>query len=76
MNASPKTVLLILVLSAVVCGSTAGCTSDQLYGGVQAWQRTECQRIHEFQDRKRCMDSAAVSYQEYRKQTISPNGEK
>jgi hypothetical protein len=68
--------LLILVLSPVVCGGTAGCTSDQLYDGIQAWQRTECQRMtHEFHDRKRCMDSAAVSYQERRKQVVAPNGE-
>ena len=55
---------------------TVGCTSPQLYGGGQAWQRTECQRIQDFQQRKRCLDSAALSYEEYQKQAAAAKAEK
>jgi len=56
--------------------TATGCSSQQLYGGGQAWQRNECQRIQDSQERKRCMDSAALSYEEYQKQAAAARAAK
>lgn len=60
---------------AVLVGAT-GCSSQQLYGGGQAWQKNECQRIQDSQERKRCMESAALSYDEYQKQAAAAKAAK
>jgi hypothetical protein len=70
MNAHAKlSASLVPLVSLLV--ATAGCSTQQLYASGQAWQRNECQRIQDFQERKRCSDSSAVSYEEYQKQAAA-----
>ena len=56
--------------------TATGCSSQQLYGGGQAWQKNECQRIQDSQERRRCMESAALSYEEYQKQAAAAKAAK
>lgn len=46
-----------------------GCSSQQLYGAGQQWQRTECNKINDRDERTRCEQSAATSYESYKTQT-------
>jgi hypothetical protein len=70
MNELYKALADRLVLLTILAGAS-GCTSQQFYAGGQAWQRNECQRIQDFQERKRCLESTALSYDEYQKQAAS-----
>jgi hypothetical protein len=56
------------LLLPVLC-ALAACTTQQLYGAGQAWQRTECTRIPDPDQRQRCFASTATSYDEYKRQT-------
>lgn len=47
----------------------AGCASPQSYGAGQAWQRNECYKIDDAQERGRCLASASTSYDDYKRQT-------
>jgi len=47
---------------------TAACSSQQAYGAGQAWQRLECSKIKDTQERSRCMASSSTSYEEYKRQ--------
>ncbi len=53
-----------------------GCSSQQLYGAGQAWQRSECQRIVNAEERNRCMQSTARSHDEYLKEAAAAKGAK
>ncbi len=54
--------------SALIALAGMGCSSQQLYAAGQAWQRQECNRLQETQERQRCMQSTATSFDEYRRQ--------
>lgn len=53
-----------------------GCSNPQLYAAGQAWQRNECQRIQNAEERNRCMQSTARSYDEYQKDAAAVKGTK
>jgi hypothetical protein len=53
-----------------------GCSSQQAYGAGQAWQRQECARISDAQERSRCMASASTSYEDYKRQAEAAKGGK
>jgi hypothetical protein len=55
-----------IALAAVV--SLAGCSGPQLYGGGQAWQKTECQKLQDAAERNRCMASTNRSYDDYKRE--------
>jgi hypothetical protein len=63
-----------VLLLSIACLS--GCSSQQLYGVGQGWQRNECNRIIDLQERNRCMASANASYEEYRRQSEAADGAK
>jgi hypothetical protein len=44
------------------------CSSPQAYGTGQAWQRNECNKIIDTQERQRCVANANVSYETYQRQ--------
>ncbi len=52
------------------------CSSQALYGTGQAWQRQECNKIIDAQERGRCMASASTSYDEYKRQADAAKGAK
>ncbi|MFM9916645.1 MAG: hypothetical protein ACKVOX_12610 [Rhizobacter sp.] len=58
-----RPVALLLISSAI-----QGCSSQQLYGVGQGWQRQECNKINDTQQRDRCMAGANTSYDDYARQ--------
>lgn len=63
---APSRGLVSAVLAAAA--SLAACTAQQLYGAGQSWQRQECHRLPDADQRQRCLASSALSYDEYRRQ--------
>jgi hypothetical protein len=57
-----------LMSFAACAGLLCACTAQQLYGAGQAWQKQECSKIVETQERGRCMASNSNTYEEYRRQ--------
>lgn len=55
-----KKTLFMMLLAAL-----SGCTSQQLYASGQGWQKQECQKILDREQRMRCEHSAATSYERY-----------
>jgi uncharacterized protein YbbK (DUF523 family) len=55
--------LLCIILSALL----PGCSNRQIYEGLQAGKRGECQKLQE-PDRSRCLDSADVRYEDYKRE--------
>jgi hypothetical protein len=46
----------------------SACSSQQLYGVGQAWQRNECFKITDQQERSRCLSSSSTSYEQYKRE--------
>ena len=44
------------------------CSTQQVYNTGQAWQRNECNKIIDTQERSRCQSSTSTSYEEYQRQ--------
>ena len=53
------------MLVLVLCLS--GCSSQQLYGAGQAWQRNECHKVIDAQEHRRCLANTSMSYDEYKR---------
>jgi hypothetical protein len=45
--------------------SLAACSGQQVYGVGQAWQRNECFKIIDSQERSRCLEKANTPYYQY-----------
>jgi hypothetical protein len=56
----------LLMLGTAALG---GCSSQQLYGAGQAWQRNECFKMADQQERSRCLSSASTSYEQYKRES-------
>jgi hypothetical protein len=54
---------------AIVCGLFSGCTSEQIYGTGQAYQRNQCLDMPEQGERNRCLSKTNASYDDYRQST-------
>jgi hypothetical protein len=52
--------LIFITLSAL-----AACSSQALYQTGQAWQKQECQKLQDRDERGRCEKSAATSFERY-----------
>jgi hypothetical protein len=55
-----RTFMIILSLSGM-----AACSSQELYQTGQAWQKNECQKLQDRDERNRCEKSAATSFERY-----------
>jgi hypothetical protein len=64
--------LMFLSMTAVL----PACSSQQLYGAGQEWQRNECRKINDTQERQRCLSSASTSYDDYKRQSDAAKGAK
>jgi hypothetical protein len=54
---------------ALIVAALGGCSSQELYGGGQNWQRNECRKLPDVQERERCAASTSMSFEEYRRQS-------
>ena len=64
MKTNPR--LLSAALLAILLSS---CSSQRLYAVGQGWQRNECFKIADAQERQRCLSSAATSYEQYERES-------
>jgi hypothetical protein len=55
---------LALCAIAVLC-LVVGCSSQELYQTGQGWQKQECKKLQDRDERSRCEKSAATSYERY-----------
>lgn len=55
------------LLLAVTLASVTGCSTRQLYDGLQAGQRNACQKYAE-PDRSRCLSANDMEYERYRRE--------
>ncbi|HJV80324.1 MULTISPECIES: hypothetical protein [Oxalobacteraceae] len=61
--------LLISATAVLATVSLSACSSQQLYGAGQGWQRLECNKINDAAERSRCMASTSGSYEDYKRQS-------
>ncbi|MFZ2648987.1 MAG: hypothetical protein WA210_02675 [Burkholderiaceae bacterium] len=66
--------LFSLALVLCLAGLVQACSTQQAYGAGQAWQRQECNKIIDAQERGRCMASTNTSYDEYKRQAEAARG--
>lgn len=58
---------IAIVSSTFAMLALAACTGPQLYGTGQAWQRQQCDRLPDAQDRARCLERASVPQDVYQR---------
>jgi hypothetical protein len=46
------------------------CSSQQVYGAGQQWQRTECRKLP-LPEQERCLKSTAMSFDEYQRRSAA-----
>jgi hypothetical protein len=56
----------VLLTVALLC-SLGACSSQQLYGAGQSWQRNECLELPDEQARSRCLAGATAPYEQYKR---------
>lgn len=57
--------ILALGMPALLAGLPA-CSTEQLYLTTQQWQKQECGRIQDHEQRMRCEKDASLSYERYK----------
>jgi hypothetical protein len=45
------------------------CSTQQIYHTTQAWQRNQCYKLPDAQERNRCLSNAEDSFDDYQKQS-------
>jgi hypothetical protein len=60
---------ILAIAVSVTMVTITGCTAQQLYSTGQSWQRNECSKIIDQQERARCLSNAGASYETYKKQS-------
>jgi len=55
--------LAVLIITLAV----SGCAASLVYDSGRNWKRQECYKIPDGNERQRCLQSTAVSYEEYRR---------
>ena len=50
-----------------IVSALAGCAASLVYDSGRSWKQQECYKIPEQYERQRCLHSAAMSYEEYRR---------
>lgn len=58
---------LIAAITVLTC-VLAGCSSRQVYDGAAGWRQNECDRIVDAAERSRCLDTANLEYERYRRE--------
>jgi hypothetical protein len=64
------------IVAIAVASSAAACSPQQFYGAGQTWQRNECNKINDTQERARCNASAAKSFDAYQREAEAARGGK
>jgi PBP1b-binding outer membrane lipoprotein LpoB len=62
----------ILSLGLTLAVMISGCSTEQGYNSVKDWQKNECNHRVDNRDREQCLKDADTSYDDYKKQTATP----
>lgn len=57
------------LLPCAILLATTACTSQQGYQSAQNWQRTECNKMLDQNERAACMSKASTPYDDYKRET-------
>ena len=60
---------IFLILALLTAWLIPGCTTEQVYGTAQAWQRNQCSRLSDKADYDRCMSQTQTTYEAYKRET-------
>jgi hypothetical protein len=52
----------VAVIAAAVLG---GCSTEQVYGAGQTWQRNQCEQLADANQRDRCIAGTDMTYPQY-----------
>ena len=63
---------LIIAVIQIVCSFASGCTSQQIYGTGQEYQRNQCLHIPDKIESDRCMSKINTSYDAYKREESGP----
>ena len=66
---APSTRMHWLAIGLVLAGGLSACSARQGYASAQSWQRNQCTKIIDAQERLKCLRDADTSYDQYRKDT-------
>ena len=61
----------LFTLCALAGLAAAGCSTQTAYHSGQGWQRQQCFKIEDMQQRQRCLKSASTSYEDYQREVES-----
>ena len=61
------------LVGITLCAGLAACSSEQLYEAGQGYQRTECARVVDAQERADCYRAAHTPYEVYKKEKDRPS---
>ena len=57
----------LLSLPLAIALPLSACSSQQLYSTGQEWQKNECNKLVDAEQRTRCMNNAKISHDEYKR---------
>ena len=64
---------LFTPMALILCALQA-CSAQQVYSTGQAWQKQECNKLMDAQERNRCMASTSMTYEDYLRQSDAAKG--
>lgn len=62
------------LLGMLACLLLPACTSEQIYAAGRHWQRQECARLPDPQQRDRCHQDAGQPYETYKRDADTARG--
>jgi hypothetical protein len=66
----PDLLRAVFALSTVLAlWALSACTTEQMYGSGQAWQRNQCNKMPDKADADRCAAGASTTYEAYKRQS-------
>lgn len=57
-----------LAALTVLSGLLAACSGQQMYDSAAGWRQQECDRITDAAERGRCLETAHLEYERYRRE--------
>jgi len=63
----------VVILVGVLAG-LSGCSSQALYASGQGWQKEQCLKLMDAQERGRCLDRLKMPHDEYQRQSGAVGG--
>ena len=65
----------LILASLTLAALLAGCAPGQFYASGQDWQRNECNKLLDSQERGRCLKNAGTSYPSCAKSLVLQGGD-